>query len=122
VPLHHLHPPFNNQKVPPGRACRHGAEPFLRAQVGIKEYYRTCPSMFTCGTPYGSAKGQRYPVEVEPAPRPQALVKSSAMTARRCVDESHRSRGHPEAARRRGAAAAPAGFKVDLQAMTGTRW
>jgi peptide/nickel transport system substrate-binding protein len=32
-------------------------EPFLKAQVGVKELYHTCPSMFTCGTPYASTAG-----------------------------------------------------------------
>ena len=32
-------------------------EPFLRAQVGVKELYKSCPSMFICGTPFGSTVG-----------------------------------------------------------------
>jgi len=30
---------------------------FLKAQVGVEELYNTCPSMFTCGTPYASTAG-----------------------------------------------------------------
>src|SRR5262249_52511070 len=46
------------------------------AQVGIKEFYRTCPSMFTCGTPYGSAKGSD--IQSKSSMRKaQELVKSS---------------------------------------------
>src|SRR5205823_6937737 len=55
--FNHLHPPFNNQKVRQAALAAMAEDAFLRAQVGIKEFYRTCPSMFTCGTPYGSAKG-----------------------------------------------------------------
>src|SRR5690349_1966032 len=55
--FNHLHPPFNNPKVRRAALAALQQEPFLRAQVGIKEYYRACGSMFTCGTPYGSTKG-----------------------------------------------------------------
>ena len=55
--FNHLHPPFNNPKVRQAALAAFAQEPFLRAQVGVKELYRSCASMFTCGTPYGSAKG-----------------------------------------------------------------
>ncbi|HEV2431812.1 MAG TPA: ABC transporter substrate-binding protein, partial [Burkholderiales bacterium] len=55
--FNHLHPPFNNAKVRQAALAAMPQEPFLRAQVGIKEFYRSCESMFTCNTPYGSAKG-----------------------------------------------------------------
>jgi peptide/nickel transport system substrate-binding protein len=55
--FNHLHPPFNNAKVRQAALAAMAQEPFLRAQVGIKEFYRPCASMFTCNTPYGSAKG-----------------------------------------------------------------
>src|SRR5258706_34202 len=55
--FNHLHPPFNNAKVRQAALAAFAQEPFLRAQVGVKEFYRSCPSMFTCGTPYGSPKG-----------------------------------------------------------------
>jgi len=55
--FNHLHPPFNNPKVRQAALAALPQEPFLQAQVGIKELYRTCASMFTCNTPYSSAKG-----------------------------------------------------------------
>src|SRR5436853_94256 len=55
--FNHLHPPFNNQKVRRAALAALPQEPFLRAQVGIKDFYHSCPSMFTCNTPYASAKG-----------------------------------------------------------------
>lgn len=55
--FNHLHPPFNNPKVRQAAIAAMNQEPFLRAQVGVKEYYKPCPSMFTCNTPYGSAVG-----------------------------------------------------------------
>ena len=62
--FNHLHPPFNNQKVRQAAMAAMAQEPFLRAQVGVKEFYRTCPSMFTCGTAVRQRQGQRDPVEV----------------------------------------------------------
>jgi peptide/nickel transport system substrate-binding protein len=55
--FNHLLPPFNNQKVRQAALAAFSQEPFLRAQVGVKELYKPCPSMFTCGTPYASAFG-----------------------------------------------------------------
>ena len=55
--FNHLHPPFNNAKVRQAAIAAMQQEPFLRAQVGVKEYYKTCASMYTCGTPYGTSKG-----------------------------------------------------------------
>jgi peptide/nickel transport system substrate-binding protein len=55
--FNHLHPPFNDPKIRQAALAAMTQEPFLRTQVGVKEYYKTCASMFTCGTPYGSATG-----------------------------------------------------------------
>src|SRR5688500_4477846 len=55
--FNHLHPPFNNAKVRQAAIAAMQQEPFLRAQVGVKEFYKTCASMYTCGTPYGTSKG-----------------------------------------------------------------
>ncbi|WP_028603811.1 ABC transporter substrate-binding protein [Ottowia thiooxydans] len=56
--FNHLQPPFNNIKVRQAAlAALSNQEAFLKAQVGIKGYYKICYSMFICGTPYGSTKG-----------------------------------------------------------------
>ncbi len=55
--FNHLHKPFDNPKVRQAVLAAFSQEPFLRAQVGVKALYRACPSMFTCGTPYGSPFG-----------------------------------------------------------------
>jgi peptide/nickel transport system substrate-binding protein len=55
--FNHLHKPFDNPKVRQAVMAAFAQEPFLRAQVGVKELYKTCPSMFTCGTPYASPAG-----------------------------------------------------------------
>ena len=55
--FNHLHKPFDNPKVRQAVMAAVAQEPFLRAQVGVKELYKTCPSMFTCGTPYASSFG-----------------------------------------------------------------
>ncbi|MFO1218228.1 MAG: ABC transporter substrate-binding protein [Burkholderiaceae bacterium] len=55
--FNHLHKPFDNEKVRAAAIAAFAQEPFLRAQVGVKELYKTCYSMFICGTPFGSAAG-----------------------------------------------------------------
>ena len=55
--FNHLHKPFDNPKVRQAVMAAFAQEPFLRAQVGVKELYKPCYSMFYCGTPYGSTAG-----------------------------------------------------------------
>jgi len=55
--FNHLHKPFDNPKVRAAVLAAFTQEPFLRAQVGVKELYRNCYSMFYCNTPYGSTAG-----------------------------------------------------------------
>jgi len=74
--FNHLHPPFNNQKVRQAALAAMAQEPFLRAQVGIKEYYRTCRRCSPAATPYGSAKGSDIQSKSN-LRQAQALVKSS---------------------------------------------
>jgi peptide/nickel transport system substrate-binding protein len=74
--FNHLHPPFNNAKVRQAALAALPQEPFLRAQVGIKEFYRSCPSMFTCNTPYGSPTGSEIQSKSN-MKKAQELLKSS---------------------------------------------
>ncbi|MFP5404898.1 MAG: ABC transporter substrate-binding protein [Gammaproteobacteria bacterium] len=53
----HLHKPFNDVKVKAAATMALNQEVFLKAQVGVPELYKVCPSMFTCGTPYASEAG-----------------------------------------------------------------
>ncbi len=55
--FNHLHKPFDNPKVRQAVIAAFAQEPFLRAQVGVKELYKPCYSMFYCGTPYGTTAG-----------------------------------------------------------------
>ncbi len=55
--FNHLHKPFDNPKVRQAALAAFSQEPFLRAQVGVKELYKTCPAMFFCGSPYATAVG-----------------------------------------------------------------
>jgi len=58
--FNHLAAPFDRVEVRRAALAAFAQEPFLRAQVGVKELYRTCPSMFTCGTPYASTAGSDF--------------------------------------------------------------
>ena len=41
--FNHLHKPFDNAKVRQAALAAFAQEPFLRAQVGVKELYSSCP-------------------------------------------------------------------------------
>ncbi len=105
--FNHLHPPFNNPKIRQAALAAMQQEPFLRAQVGIKEFYKPCASMFTCGTPYGSAKGSDIQSKSN-MKKAQELLKASGYDGTPGGDpQADRPRRDPEAAGRGGAAAAP---------------
>jgi peptide/nickel transport system substrate-binding protein len=55
--FNHLLPPFNKAEVRRAALAAFDQRPFLKAQVGVAELYNTCPSMFTCGTPYSNNAG-----------------------------------------------------------------
>jgi peptide/nickel transport system substrate-binding protein len=115
--FNHLHPPFNNPKVRQAAMAAFSQEPFLRAQVGIKEFYRPCASMFTCGTPYGSAKGSEIQSKSN-MKKAQELLKASGYDGTPVVlmkPTDLASIGKlPDVAAQ---LLRQAGFKVDLQAM-----
>jgi peptide/nickel transport system substrate-binding protein len=115
--FNHLHPPFNNQKVRQAALAAMTQEPFLRAQVGIKEFYRSCPSMFTCNTPYGSAKGSEIQSKSN-VKKAQQLLKTSGYDGTPVVimkpTDLAAIQKLPDVAAQ---LLRQAGFKVDLQAM-----
>lgn len=58
VRLNHTQPPFDNVKVRQAAlAAMSDQEAFLKAQVGLKEYYKVCKAMFYCGTQYANEAG-----------------------------------------------------------------
>ena len=115
--FNHLHPPFNNQKVRQAALAAMTQEPFLRAQVGVKEYYRSCASMFTCNTPYGSAKGSEIQSKSN-LKKAQELLKASGYDGTPVVilkpTDLAAIQKLPDVAAQ---LLRQAGFKVDLQAM-----
>lgn len=55
--FNHLHPPFNNKLIRQAAMYAVGQEDVLKALVGNPKYYKTCPAVFGCGTPYESSVG-----------------------------------------------------------------
>ena len=115
--FNHLHPPFNNPKIRQAALAAMPQEPFLRAQVGIKEFYHSCPSMFTCNTPYGSSKGSDIQSKSN-MKQAQELVKASGYDGTPVViikpTDLAAIQKLPDVAAQ---LLRQAGFKVDLQAM-----
>ena len=110
-------PPLNNPKVRQAALAAMPQEPFLRAQVGVKELYRPCPSMFTCNTPYGSAKGSEIQSKSN-MKKAQELLKSSGYDGTPVLimkpTDLAAIQKLPDVAAQ---LLRQAGFKVDLQAM-----
>jgi peptide/nickel transport system substrate-binding protein len=75
--FNHLHPPFNNVKVRRAAIAAFGdQEAFLKAQIGVKDLYKTCASMYTCGSRYATAFGSE--IQSKSSMRKaQALLKES---------------------------------------------
>src|SRR5918994_3095917 len=115
--FNHLHPPFNNAKVRQAAIAAMQQEPFLRAQVGVKEYYKTCASMYTCGTPYGTSKGSEIQSKSN-MKKAQEMLKASGYDGTPVVilkpTDLAAIQKLPDVAAQ---LLRQAGFKVDLQAM-----
>ncbi len=115
--FNHLHAPFNNAKIRQAALAALPQEPFLRAQVGIKEFYHSCPSMYTCNTPYGSAKGSEIQSKSN-MKKAQELLKASGYDGTPVVimkpTDLAAIQKLPDVAAQ---LLRQAGFKVDLQAM-----
>jgi peptide/nickel transport system substrate-binding protein len=115
--FNHLHKPFDNVKVRQAAMAAFAQQPFLQAQVGVQELYKTCPSMFTCGTPYASSFGSEIQSK-STMRKAQELLKASGYdgtpvvlmkpTDLAAIDKL------PDVAAQ---LMRQAGFKVDLQAM-----
>ena len=115
--FNHLHKPFDNPKVRQAVLAAFSQEPFLRAQVGVKELYKTCPSMFTCGTPLASPAGSDIQSKSN-MKKAQELLKASgydgtAIVLMKPTDLASIQKLPDVAAQ----LLRQAGFKVDLQAM-----
>ena len=115
--FNHLHKPFDNAKVRQAALAAFAQEPFLRAQVGVKELYRSCPSMFTCNTPYGSTAGSDIQAKSN-MKKAQELLKASGYDGTPIVlmkpTDLASIQKLPDVAAQ---LLRQAGFKVDLQAM-----
>jgi peptide/nickel transport system substrate-binding protein len=71
-----LHPPFNNKKARQALLHMMDQETYLAWAVGQSEYYRACPSVFACGSPYATRIG------AEP------IIEHDLTKARQLVEES----------------------------------
>ncbi len=115
--FNHLNKPFDNAKVRQAALAAFAQEPFLRAQVGVKELYRTCPSMFICNTPYGSIAGSEIQAKSN-MKKAQDLLKASGYDGTPIVlmkpTDLASIQKLPDVAAQ---LMRQAGFKVDLQAM-----
>jgi peptide/nickel transport system substrate-binding protein len=49
--VNYLHPPFNNPKARQAMLYLLNQEDFMKATFGNPKYYKTCGSLFTCGSP-----------------------------------------------------------------------
>lgn len=69
-----LHPPFNDKKARQALLHMMDQTTFLAWAIGQSQYYRTCPSVFACGTPY---KTRSTPIAEHDLAKARELVKES---------------------------------------------
>lgn len=74
--LNWLHAPFNDRKIRAAAAMALNQEDFLEALNGNPRFYRTCKSVFPCGTPHASDAGT------------QGWLESNAQKARQMLREA----------------------------------
>jgi peptide/nickel transport system substrate-binding protein len=115
--FNHLHKPFDNPKVRQAVIAAFNQEAFLRAQVGVKELYKPCGSIFICGSPYGSLAGSDLQMKSN-MKKAQDLLKASGYDGTPIVvmkpTDLASIQKLPDVAAQ---LLRQAGFKVDLQAM-----
>ncbi len=115
--FNHLHKPFDNPAVRRAAIAAFSQEQFLMAQVGVKELYKPCPSMFMCGSPYYSTAGSDIQAKSN-MKKAQELLKASGYDGTPIV--IMKPTDLPVIAKLPDVATQllrQAGFKVDLQAM-----
>ena len=115
--FNHLHKPFDNPAVRRAAIAAFSQEPFLRAQVGSKDLYSACASMFTCGAPYSNTAGSEIQSKSN-LKRAQELLKASGYDGTPVVllkpTDIYSINKLPDVGAQ---LLRQAGFKVDLQAM-----
>jgi len=115
--FNHLHKPFDNPKVRQAVIAAFNQDAFLRAQVGVKDLYKACGSMFICGSPYGSLAGSDLQMKSN-MKKAQDLLKASGYDGTPIVvlkpTDLASIQKLPDVAAQ---LLRQAGFKVDLQAM-----
>jgi len=82
--FNHLQPPFDNPKVRRAAMAAMNQLPFLRAQVGVPELYRTCFSIYPCAGPYFTDKGMDFIAKPD-MKRARQLLKASGYDGRPIV-------------------------------------
>jgi peptide/nickel transport system substrate-binding protein len=115
--FNHLHKPFDNAKVRQAAIAAFSQDAFLRAQVGVPELFKTCGSIFICGSPYGSTAGSELQMKSN-MKKAQDLLKASGYDGTPIVimkpTDLASIQKLPDVAAQ---LLRQAGFKVDLQAM-----
>jgi peptide/nickel transport system substrate-binding protein len=71
-----LHPPFNNKKARQALLHMMDQGTYLGWAIGQSEYYRTCHSVFACGSPYATTLGAEPMIEHD-LTKARQLVKES---------------------------------------------
>ena len=116
--FNHLHPPFDKPAVRRAAIAAFGnQDAFLKAQIGVKDLYKTCPSMFVCGTTYASGAGTEIQQKSN-LKKAQELLKASGYDGSTVVimkpTDINTINKLPDVGAQ---LLRQAGFKVDVQAM-----
>jgi peptide/nickel transport system substrate-binding protein len=115
--FNHLQPPFDNPKVRRAAMAALNQPTFLETQIGERELFRTCFSVYPCNTPYATTRGMDFIATPDPA-HAQQLLKESGYTGTpvivlRATDQAIHSKLPVVATQ----LLRQAGFTVDMQSM-----
>jgi len=115
--FNHLIPPFNDVKVRQAAILAMDQEAVLKTQVGLAEMYKTCISVYPCGSPLATNNGAGFTVKRQ-LDKAKTLLKASSYTGMPIVllhatDAALLAKTPPMVAQ----LLRDAGFTVDLRAM-----
>ena len=82
--LNHLHPPFDNPKARQAVLWLMDQEQYMQAVIGNPDYWRTCGSMFSCGSSLESSAGTEW-VRGHSVDKARALFKEAGYDGRPVV-------------------------------------
>jgi peptide/nickel transport system substrate-binding protein len=97
--INHLHPPFDNEKIRQALIAAVDQRDYMQAAAGPPEYWKTCFSVYTCGTPYAGEAGAKPLKGARNLEKARALLREGGYKGEKVVvlDATDYAAAHAEA-------------------------